>query len=176
MEKLYKVLGIGLVFVLSAFTTVKASLLPTPLQWDPSPDSSVAGYAVYYTSSNPRTIDRVDAGKTLTATIPLTVGSTYSIFVVAYDVDGVESLPSNVRSYTPPPMTRLKLARMADNTMRIQFRSALGKVCVVQGTPRLNAPQWQTVGIGTADANGYIVVNDPPAGRPPVRFYRARQL
>jgi len=83
-----------------------AALLPAPavtLEWDPSPDSWVSGYAIHYgTASGVYTV-RVDVGNVTTCTITnLTPATTYYFVATAYTADGLESLPSNEVAYTVP--------------------------------------------------------------------------
>lgn len=70
------------------------------LQWDASPDTAVVGYRVYTANANTTVLD---VSNTTSATIDnLVEGSTYLIYLTAYDVTGVESDPSNQVVYTVP--------------------------------------------------------------------------
>jgi hypothetical protein len=103
----------------------------------------------------------------------LTASSNYFFFVVAYDSNGAESEPSNLLEYTPSAMSSLKLARLEDGSMRLNFRAGVGTTCRVEFTDSLSSPQWTFLETGVADSNGDVVFNDPPDGRPDSRFYRA---
>lgn len=87
------------------------------LQWDPSPDTAVAGYKVYYQadsqvlpfqgSGSVQGAAPIDVQGRLTATVTgLEPGHTYYFAVTAYDDAGNESVYSNVASaetlYPPP--------------------------------------------------------------------------
>lgn len=73
------------------------------LEWDPSPDAWVAGYAIHHGTASSNYTVRVDVGTNLTATITnLTAGTTYYFIATAYTADGQESLPSNEVAYTVP--------------------------------------------------------------------------
>ena len=165
------------VFTLSSFNTAKALTYAAPIKlaWDASPGS--VGYALYYRSVGSSVITRLDAGTAQAITVPnLEAGSNYVFFVVAYDGDGDESAPSNPIVYNPPALSPLRLQQLPDGTISVQFCAAAGSHCQVECTSSLRGSQWQTLGDATADANGNVVVNDPPVGRPAVRFYRGIQL
>jgi len=147
---------------------------PCTLAWDASPDSNVAGYAVYYGLAGSNTTNRLDVGSAQTATVyNLTIASNYFFCVVAYDANGVESSPSQPVFYCPPALSALYLAAQADGTAALHFHTAPGAVCSVQYTASLLNPQWQTLANATADANGMINIIDPLASHAPARFYRA---
>jgi hypothetical protein len=70
------------------------------LTWDPSGDSDVAGYKVYYGTQSGTYTEVIDAGNSTTCTIPdLAVGTTYYIAATAYDSYGYESGYSNELDY-----------------------------------------------------------------------------
>ncbi len=73
------------------------------LEWDPSPDAWVAGYAIHYGTTSSNYTVRLDLGNHTSATLTnLTPGTTYYFVATAYTSDGQESLPSNEVSYTVP--------------------------------------------------------------------------
>lgn len=79
------------------------TLAAVTLEWDPSPDSWVDGYAIHYGLRTSNYITRIDVGNVTTCTITnLTPGVTYFFVATAYTSDGQESLPSNEVSYTVP--------------------------------------------------------------------------
>lgn len=170
-----KVFTICLGLMLLGSVTASAALLSVPikLEWDPSPSPDVAGYALYYGEIDGPTTNRVDLGDSAKATLTnLYADVTYQFCVVAYTADGLESAPSNLVEYTPPAISQLKLIKQANGSMRVQFRSAIGSPCKVEYTSSLASPQWQTLSNATANASGDVIVTDPLAGRPSVRFYR----
>lgn len=94
MKKLFSIL---------AFLSMATMLFAVGLAWDPSPDSSVTGYAIYYGKSSGVWTTRVDVGNVTNTTITLVAdGSTYFFVATAYDANGLESEPSNEVNYTPP--------------------------------------------------------------------------
>lgn len=170
-------------------TKIIASLLLLPLSlpalqlfttvaWEASPSQEVTGYAVYYQIANLPVTNRVDVGKTLSVSISLLVGAVHSIYAVAYTVDGVESEPSNVVKYTPPPIAPMKLSKQVDGSMQLRFRTSPLAFCWVEWAPTLDAPVWQALGLGllVADGNGDVVLSDPGAIQSPSRFYRAAKF
>ena len=165
--------------LVSSLIPVKAiagpmSAAPVKLVWDVSFDLAVIGYALYYYLADFLVVNRLDLGIAQSATVSnLEAGSDYLFYVVAYDAAGVESPPSNSLLYRPPAMSRLRITKMSESTMSIQFRAAAGALCRVECASTLTSPQWQTLGTATADANGNVLINDPASGRPALRFYRA---
>jgi hypothetical protein len=62
------------------------------LAWDPSPDSSVVGYKVYWGVATRNYTNSLSAGGATTLTISnLVVGPTYYFAATAYDTNGIES-------------------------------------------------------------------------------------
>lgn len=163
--------------LLAAVTAKAMTAIPVQFTWDPSPDKTVTGYRVYYNLASLPTTNRQDVGASQTVVFTnLTAGTNYAFFVVAYNAAGGESLPSNKLYYSPPAISKLSLAKLANGSMRIQLKSAVGSQCRVQYSSSLKSPQWQTLATATSDGGGNITVIDPLTGRPPMRFYRALRL
>jgi hypothetical protein len=69
--------------------------------WDPSGDSDVTGYKVYYGTQSGTYTEVVDVGNNTNYTIPdLVIGTIYYLAVTAYDSYGYESAYSNEVAYT----------------------------------------------------------------------------
>ena len=88
---------------------VKASgQLFVTLEWNASPDSSVAGYFIYYGVESRSYTNKTDVGNTTMATLfGFVPGVTYYFTTTAYNILGLESDYSNEVSYTiliPPSM------------------------------------------------------------------------
>jgi len=170
------------VVMLSRQTMVRAAVpgtvaAPCTLTWAPSPNSSVAGYAVYYGINGSSLTIRVDTGATPTVTFyNLSPSTTYFFYVVAYDTTGQESIPSPVITYQPPLISPVALNVLSNGIANILFRAAPGASCRVEYTSTLTAPLWQVLGTAIADTNGNVSLFDPPSGRPAMRFYRAVRL
>ena len=156
-------------FVQSSFAG-SACLLA--LEWQPSPDAGVAGYALYYGPSNAPLTNRVDVGLQTNAVVKGLIASTqYSFYVVAYDASQFESAPSSPLFYTPPAISSLKLCQSSDGTMKISFHVAPGAACRVEYTDTLTPPNWNLLTTSAGDSNGVVIINDPIAAGGS-RFYR----
>jgi hypothetical protein len=191
---LYKVFGVVSVIALTAFTSAQASLNPverlldgvlplpiqllTPVEWEPSPSPSVKGYAVYclYTVADIPLSLRIDAGAALSATLPLTIGTEYIIYAVAYDSEGLEGIPSEPIIHTPPLLAGLKLSKSSSGPVRVQFRTSPLAVCRIDYTSQMDAPDWKFLTLTTADMQGNATVYDFSSAGQSSRFYRVIRL
>ena len=73
------------------------------LAWDPSPDTNVIGYILYYCVVGGTSTNSLDAASQTTASAAnLNAGTTEFFFVTAYNVLRVESAPSNLITYAVP--------------------------------------------------------------------------
>ncbi len=73
------------------------------LAWNPSTDSTVAGYKIYYGSASGNYTNVVDVGNVTNATISgLVEGVTYYFAATCYNSSGIQSPFSNEVSYTVP--------------------------------------------------------------------------
>ena len=76
---------------------------PVDLEWDPNTEPELAGYKIYWGTSNGNYASSKDVGKITTSTITgLDEGRTYYFVVTAYDGSNNESGYSNQVSYTVP--------------------------------------------------------------------------
>ncbi|MFZ0826511.1 MAG: fibronectin type III domain-containing protein [Verrucomicrobiia bacterium] len=147
---------------------------PCTLAWNPSQDSSVAGYALYFGIVDSGTTNRLDVGMTNVITLnTLLASSNYFFYVVAYNGSEVESPPSDVMYYTPQALSSLTPNMLMAGSLNLHFLAPTGAVCHVEFTSTMNPPQWQTLGGAIADANGNVTITDALTGSPPIRFYRA---
>jgi hypothetical protein len=81
------------------------------LQWDPSPEPSLAGYKVYYGTSSRNYSVAIDVGKNSYGTIPFPdSGTVYYIAVTSYDLSGNESQFSEELSYAVAPRCDFSLS------------------------------------------------------------------
>jgi fibronectin type III domain protein len=141
------------------------------LEWQPSPDAGVAGYALYYGAAGTPLTNRVDAGtQTIAVVKGLTASIQYTFYVVAYDADLNEGGPSVPLYYTAPPISSLKLSQLADGTMKISFHVAPGAACRVEYTDTLMPPNWNLLTTAAGDSNGLVTIEDSMLR--PSRFYR----
>ena len=174
-----RVLRFGcLIGALVVYASVRVSAIPAApmtLVWDASADKSIAGYAVYYRLANSPSSSstRLDAGKSLEATISnLQASTNYLFYVVGYKSDGSETSPSNPLVYNPPAVSQVLLFPFEDGSLDILFRAAAGSHCRVEYSSTLDVSSWQILGNAIADADGYVEVNDSLQGQPMMRFYR----
>jgi hypothetical protein len=170
--------GIILLFVLlssAAFTnkSLAGTACPCTLEWESSPDSGVAGYALYYSVFGSLVTNRLDVGPATSATLKnLTAFASYYFYVVAYDANQVESGPSNLLPYTAPVVSLLELSQPSIGAVNLSFHVPVRAACHVEYTDTLTPPNWQVLTTATSDSNGLVAVSDPVvsgAGR----FYRA---
>lgn len=150
------------------------------LAWDPSSDTNVTGYVIYY-GTNSGSYARnfvdptggytwhVDVGNQTTATLSnLPPGVTYHFVVTAYTAGGVESLPSNEVKYLAPGMLRLTVG--AGGQKQVNFVSETGKTYYLQTSS--NLAQWVTIQQLQPGSNAWAYFLDPVAAFLPARFYR----
>jgi fibronectin type III domain protein len=142
------------------------------LEWEPSPDSEVAGYALYYGATDAPITNRLDVGlQTATVLTDLTASVEYAFYVVAYDADQVESEPSDPLFYTAQAISSLRLSRSSDGDISISFLVAPDAVCWVEYTDSLTLPNWNLLTVAIGDSNGDVIIDDPIVQ--PSRYYRA---
>src|SRR5690349_5253045 len=76
------------------------------LLWDPSPDTNIVSYNIYYGPGSGNYTNLVTVGNTTNATVTgLVSGSTYFFVATAVNAVGLESDPSNEISYWVPTGT-----------------------------------------------------------------------
>jgi len=91
----------GFLYLANDFVRSNGSIL---LTWDPSPESRVVGYKVYYGLASNSYYGQIDAATNTTIRIdPVTEGLTNYLAVTAYMANGIESPYSEEISYRPPP-------------------------------------------------------------------------
>jgi Putative Ig domain/Fibronectin type III domain len=90
------------------------------LGWDASPDTNVAGYLVQYGTSSGVYSLQVDGGTNVVDIITdLTEGATYYFVVIAYDGNGVQSVPSGEISYNIPTIPTPVFSPVANQTVNV---------------------------------------------------------
>ena len=145
------------------------SALGVNLAWDPSPDTNVTGYVIYYGTNSGGYPWRIDVGNHSTAMVSnLPPGVTYYFVVTAYAADGAESLPSNEVTYLVPGMLRLTVG--STNQTQINFVSETGKTYYLQASS--NLAQWVTIQQMQPGSNAWVSFLDPVQAILPARFYR----
>jgi hypothetical protein len=96
------IIGVLLILCMVMANVSDAQNASVNLAWDPSPDTNVGGYNVYYGPSTGNYTNLVNTGDATNVTISgLLTGSTYYFVATAFDAAGLESDPSNEVNYTP---------------------------------------------------------------------------
>ena len=154
-----------------ALATVAAANVT--LAWDRNSDSDISGYKVYYGTSSRTYPFVLDSGNTTTQFIDnLQSGITYYFAVTAYNADGQESDFSGELPY-PVPVPLHGISALGDGSFRIRFEGLPERTYRVEYTESLTAPNWRTLGMGTAGSNGLFEIIDRPIGVSSARFYRS---
>jgi len=99
------------ILVLSFFCNQKACAANVTLEWDPNPETDIAGYEIYYGSSSRNYSEMIDIGSYTSCTIgDLELGVTYYLAAKAYNTSGYRSDYSDEVRFTlgepgeePPP-------------------------------------------------------------------------
>lgn len=159
-------------FVLTHGAAARGAVSVT-LAWNPSPDSSVTGYHVYYGTASHSYTGMVAVGVSATATVSgLTEGTTYYFAVTAIDSLGLESGYSNEIQYSVPATgSRLRLlSPVAPNGMVIRITGPPGQTYEVQATQ--NFVNWTVIGVVTLGVGGVFDFTDVNASKFRSRFYR----
>jgi hypothetical protein len=155
-----------------SFAATPACLLR--VEWQPSPDPTVTGYAVYYGVTGGPLTNRVDVGLATSAVMgQLTVSTTYSFYAVAYNASHAESDPSNFFLYTAQAISSLKLSESQEGGGSVSFDVAPGTACHVEYTDTLAPANWQLLTAAIGDSNGVVNVVDTAVAPGGSRFYRA---
>jgi len=133
-----------------------ASAARLDVAWDPSPDSSVTGYVIYYGTAAGIYDRSVDVGNRTTFSIDgVTEGLTYYLVVKSYNASRDYSLPSNeVRRlgvFSDDPLTpgvhAMRLAHLTELRARIdELRAAWN----------LSPMSWTAIGVGAPVRAGDI--------------------
>ena len=91
------------ILVLAASSSLAQAGQSISLAWDASPDANVVGYILYYGVLGGISTNSLDVANQPMATVSnLNAGTTEFFFVTAYNALRVESLPSNLITYTVP--------------------------------------------------------------------------
>ena len=107
------------ILVLAASSSLAQAGQSISLAWDASPDANVVGYILYYGVLGGISTNSLDVANQPMATVSnLNAGTTEFFFVTAYNALRVESLPSNLITYTVPGAnTAPTISSMANQTI-----------------------------------------------------------
>ena len=65
------------------------------------------------------------------------------------------------------------ITNLGNNASLIQFQGIAGRPYSIQYTTNLGTPNWQLLGVGTADTTGSLTFTDTATNSLPARFYRS---
>ncbi len=141
------------------------------LAWDPSPDTNVVGYILYYGNATGVYSSRVDVGTNTAFTISgLKEGQTNFFVVTAYDAAGLESDPSNELAFVVPGLVCLSRGARPGDPVLVKFPVAPGHRYLLQISKDLRS--WFTIWQTNALSNGWVSFSDPAVAYRPKCFYR----
>jgi hypothetical protein len=162
------------------------ALLPNPVQavpsvtlaWNPSLDTNVAGYNVYYGVACHAYTNMVNVGKATNVTITgLVEGTTYYFAATAYNTLGLESDWSNEASCAPGTIpgapAKLQIRVAPTRQVILTVTGQVGSTYNIQALPDFTA--WTVIGSVTVPAGGSLDFTDTNAASFPKRFYRTRE-
>jgi len=171
--------------ILSGLASLLLGLLPSSLQaaqsvtlaWNAV--NGVAGYRLHYGTASGTYTQTVDVGDITTATVSrLTPGLTYYFAVTAYNVAGLESLPSNQVSFlatadaaAPAHPVISAIQRVANGAVQLTVTDSFGQTDSVYASSDLHSWTLLTTAV---NRTGTLTVNDPGAAGMNQRFYRAK--
>ena len=178
----------------SAVQTVVGKDGSVKLTWLASAEP-VLGYHVYRATNTLGPFERITSevatGLSFTDSPPATAAYTYMVRAVKLETSGsgsyfnasqgafvtVNNDPAKSGSpeqfQNPSSLSDIRIDALADGTMRLEFTTAPGATCHVEWAESLGSGMWKTLASTVADTNGNVVLDDPPAGRPNTRYYRA---
>jgi Fibronectin type III domain len=142
------------------------------LTWNPSSDTNVTGYNIYYGTSSGDYTTEINVGNISVITISnLTAGMTYYFAVTAFDAVGDESFFSNEATFIVPGILTLSAGVNPSDPMLIKFPVAPGHWYEVQASVDLQS--WSTIWQTTVETtNEWVQFSDPTRGSFSSRFYR----
>ena len=140
--------------------------------WNPSPDTDVSGYAIYYGSKSGTYTARVDVGSKTNATLSgFTEGTTNYFVVVAYNSAALESMPSSEVTVLVPGCLKVVAPVTPGDAPTVSFTVVTGHGYEVQATQDFST--WTTVWqIAAAATNSWMSFTDPNAALYSQRYYR----
>jgi len=148
-----------------------AQLQSLTLAWDPSPSSTVSGYALYYGASATNLDYYVDVGtNTSYLATGLQQGQTNYFAVVAYNAQGVESPFSNLITYVVPGLLSVASKAGPRSPAVISFPVTPGHTYKVQAS--VNLKTWAPIFQFSATNSQMVQFQDAESANLKMRFYR----
>lgn len=148
------------------------------LAWDPSPDSSVVGYRIYYGTQTGNWTNHIDVGSQISVTLAgFTPQTTNFLTVKAYDANQMESEPSNEIQYiapgVPSPTLSTAVAKLNTKGVKLNFQATSGVEYRIEATEDFK--NWTTVLTTNVPVSGPISLNLTNDTEHAQRFYRVAQ-
>lgn len=166
----------GILFIVLFFSCLRAFSLTIPaghvtLAWEPSLDTNVIGYNVYYGVASHTYSNMINVGNVTNTTIPGMVGGIiYYFAVTAYDNFGQESDFSGEISYLMPNAPTMQIRRAAAGQFILTMTGQSGHTYEIQATQDFKI--WTTIGTATIGSDGSLDFVDTNAANFSRRFYR----
>ncbi|HEX2520816.1 MAG TPA: fibronectin type III domain-containing protein [Terriglobia bacterium] len=175
-EKLqFWIAGLNLVLMIAFALTENALAGSLGVSWDPVQDNRIAGYRLKYGTSSRSYTQSIDLGNVTShsfANVP--EGSTYYFVVTAYDVNGVEGLPSTEVSGTvldpnaPIKFLRISLSNVSNTSVTINWTTDQPTTGSIEYGPDFSFANSGSESTSTADHVTYL------SGLIPSTVYRYR--
>jgi hypothetical protein len=153
------------------------ALLPTKaysvvVSWDPTPDSGVVAYRVYYGRSSREYLAPIEVGSVTKARVPgLTGGVKYFFAVTAVHWNGEESEYSEEITFIPGPRL-IRLAQVSDGSLMLTIHGVPGQWLNLEATADFKS--WDVIATVQIEPNGCVEFVDPDIAGHPERYYRTR--
>jgi hypothetical protein len=150
------------------FCSVALATQSVSVGWNAGTDPGIAGYALYYGTTNGAYSTRVDVGTNLSAVVSgLVAGQTNYFAVAAYNAANMEGTASTALAYIVPGYLKMSSGSVASLT----FPVSPGHWYAVEATTNFTSWTniWQS---STATSNAWLSYQDPQAASYPRRFYR----
>ncbi|HTX22246.1 MAG TPA: fibronectin type III domain-containing protein [Candidatus Aquilonibacter sp.] len=163
----------NLIFLFALLTSLhRAAAASVSLAWNPSSDTNVVGYNVYYGTTSGDYTGKVQAGNVSAITISnLTCGTTYYFAATAFDSAGNESGFSNEAQFIVPGVLALSAGANPGDPAVIKFPVAPSHWYEIQASTDLHT--WTTIGQTAVETtNEWVQFSDPDASEFSSRFYR----
>jgi hypothetical protein len=142
IQKPLRLLLVLSVFFLAGRSTGEARTIT--LAWYPSPGPDIAGYKVLCGLKSQVYISVTDVGNVTKAAITLPEGGNeFFLSVIAYNIDGLASAPSEELVYNPPLTPRVQLAPVGQGEMKLSWDAFQGHGYRVLRKQNLSDDTWQ---------------------------------
>ena len=167
---------LGGIFFVALFPNPVHAVQSVTLAWDPSPDTNVVGYNVYYGVASRTYTNAVDVGNATSVNIPgLVEGRTYFFAVTAYIAGGLESDFSNEISYSVPGgLPPVQIGVASNGQVTVTVTGQIGRTYDILATETFTA--WTVIGTVTLGGSGSVDFTDTNAASFSKRFYRIHDI